>query len=248
MTEPKSIPANEWRYLPEDLLTHIDDFRNAVLIAMDCCNPHGMVSLDPGDMSYWEKQLQTIDRIKSAMEDDTAHLSLMTPVEAETLVANAENKHNEQIEHISKFAVGMAMMNMGMRQIEVSTADLALLINQFDISMEKRTGNGDVLMYTLTHKDEAIEQQRVANGYASDAGQFDNSVVDRLAQLLKQRLAEKRMEGKGGWQDKDGCSADVLRTALQRHLDETGDHLNVIAYAMMLHYRGDPLGLASLDA
>lgn len=241
MTDIKPIPVEEWRYLPQDLLTHIGDWEKGVQAAMDASHTEAAAS-------YWEKQLQVLARIKEATTGNTAYLTEMTPVEAEMLVANAESKSHEQIKHIAKFAVGMAMMNMGMQRLEVSTEDLSTLINQYNLDVSKNSRPGDVLTYTLQHKDAKIEEQRVANGYASDAGKFDTFVIDRMAQLLKQRLAEKRMEGKGGWQDKDDCSADVLRAGLQRHLDETGDHLNAIAYLMMLHYRGDALGLAEMEA
>ncbi|MBB2818971.1 UNVERIFIED_ORG: hypothetical protein GGD59_002216 [Rhizobium esperanzae] len=64
----------------------------------------------------------------------------------------------------------------------------------------------------------------------------DDIAVDRFASAMKAKLAEKRAQGRGGWDDKDDCSSLWLSTLLREHV-EKGDPLDVGNFAMMLHQR-----------
>ncbi|MBY3333725.1 hypothetical protein HFN98_24340 [Rhizobium laguerreae] len=55
---------------------------------------------------------------------------------------------------------------------------------------------------------------------------------------MKAKLAEKRAQGRGGWDDKDDCSDIWLSELLREHV-EKGDPLDVGNFAMMLHQRGE---------
>lgn len=64
----------------------------------------------------------------------------------------------------------------------------------------------------------------------------DSLAVDRFAVAMKAKLAKKRAEGRGGWEDKDDCSQLFLSQLLREHV-EKGDPVDVGNLAMMLHQR-----------
>lgn len=71
----------------------------------------------------------------------------------------------------------------------------------------------------------------------------DDAAVDRFAAAMKSKLAQKRAEGRGGWNDKAQCSQERLSQLLRDHV-EKGDPVDVGNFAMMLHQRGE--GIAPL--
>lgn len=62
----------------------------------------------------------------------------------------------------------------------------------------------------------------------------DDEAVDRFAAAMKEKLARKRREGRGGWQT---ASAEHLSALLINHLDK-GDPVDLGNLAMMLHQNG----------
>lgn len=66
----------------------------------------------------------------------------------------------------------------------------------------------------------------------------DNYAVDQFAMAMKVKLAQKRLEGRGGWDRKDECSQGFLSQLLREHIDK-GDPIDVANFAMMLHQRGE---------
>lgn len=66
----------------------------------------------------------------------------------------------------------------------------------------------------------------------------DDLAVDRFAIAMKEKLAKKRKEGRGGWERKDECSSEFLSQLLREHV-EKGDPVDVGNLAMMLHQRGE---------
>lgn len=71
-----------------------------------------------------------------------------------------------------------------------------------------------------------------------DSPHPDDLAVDRFAAAMKAKLAKKRADGRGGWEDKEDCSALWLSSLLREHV-EKGDPLDVGNLAMMLHQRGE---------
>lgn len=65
----------------------------------------------------------------------------------------------------------------------------------------------------------------------------DDAAVDRLADAMKAKLAQKRHEGRSGWNDPDECSTKDLAEQLRRHVAK-GDPVDVANFAMMLFNRG----------
>lgn len=63
--------------------------------------------------------------------------------------------------------------------------------------------------------------------------------VDGFAAAMKDKLKQKRDEGRGGWEDPNQCSGDSLRAMLAEHVLK-GDPVDVANLAMMLNARGEP--------
>lgn len=64
----------------------------------------------------------------------------------------------------------------------------------------------------------------------------DDLAVDRFAAAMKAKLAKKRDEGRGGWDDPSRCSISYLQTLLHSHVYK-GDMVDVGNFAMMLWNR-----------
>ncbi|MFC0684663.1 hypothetical protein [Novosphingobium clariflavum] len=68
----------------------------------------------------------------------------------------------------------------------------------------------------------------------------DDVAVDLFAAAMKAKLAMKRAEGRGGWQNRDECSAERLSGMLRDHVGK-GDPVDVANFAMMLHQRDEKI-------
>jgi hypothetical protein len=66
----------------------------------------------------------------------------------------------------------------------------------------------------------------------------DDLAVDRFAAAMKAKLAKKRAEGRGGWDDPAQCTGENLSLLLRSHVRK-GDPLDVGNLAMMIHQRGE---------
>lgn len=98
---------------------------------------------------------------------------------------------------------------------------------------------GNPLRVVLSSGDEATIGQRLIDNFASPSPfeqHPDDVAVDRFAAAMKAKLAQKRDEGRSGWDDKDDCSQLFLSQLLREHV-EKGDPLDVGNLAMMLHQR-----------
>lgn len=74
----------------------------------------------------------------------------------------------------------------------------------------------------------------------------DDLAVDKFAAAMKEKLARKRAEGRGGWNDPDQCTAQHLSALLRKHV-EKGDPIDVGNLAMMLHQRGERITVAEVE-
>lgn len=66
----------------------------------------------------------------------------------------------------------------------------------------------------------------------------DDYHVDEFTVAMKDKLALKRGEGRGGWENKEECSTEFLSRLLREHV-EKGDPVDVANFCMMLHQRGE---------
>lgn len=64
----------------------------------------------------------------------------------------------------------------------------------------------------------------------------DDIAVDRFAASMKAKLAKKREEGRGGWDNPDECSIAFLSELLREHVNK-GDPVDVGNLSMMIHQR-----------
>nr|WP_313709065.1 hypothetical protein [Brucella intermedia] len=77
-----------------------------------------------------------------------------------------------------------------------------------------------------------------ARELALEEAHADDVAVDRFAVAMKEKLAKKRAEGRGGWENKDECSAEYLSYLLIQHIWK-GDPVDIANLAMMLQQRGE---------
>ncbi|UVV66554.1 hypothetical protein [Brucella anthropi] len=77
-----------------------------------------------------------------------------------------------------------------------------------------------------------------ARKLALEEAHADDVAVDRFAVAMKEKLAKKRAEGRGGWENKDECSAEYLSYLLIQHIWK-GDPVDIANLAMMLQQRGE---------
>lgn len=68
----------------------------------------------------------------------------------------------------------------------------------------------------------------------------DDLAVDLFAEKMKRKLAIARSKGRGGWDDKDQCSAEYLSRLLREHVDK-GDPVDVANFCMMLSQRDESI-------
>lgn len=94
---------------------------------------------------------------------------------------------------------------------------------------------GDPNISKLTMRQNALEALAILS--KPSAEHPDNSAVDRFARAMKDKLAQKRAEGRGGWEDPDQCSIEFLQYLLSNHV-EKGDPVDVGNLVMMIWNRG----------
>lgn len=85
---------------------------------------------------------------------------------------------------------------------------------------------------------EALATIRAARSQEPEPAHPDDEAVDRFATAMKAKLAKKRSEGRGGWEDKNRCSAEFLNRLLNEHVGK-GDPVDVGNLAMMLWNRDE---------
>lgn len=67
----------------------------------------------------------------------------------------------------------------------------------------------------------------------------DDAAVDRFAATMKAKLAKKRADGYGNWDDPAKCDTHFLADLLLEHIPK-GDPVDIANFCMMLHERGAP--------
>ena len=85
--------------------------------------------------------------------------------------------------------------------------------------------------------DEWNRRAALAHDEQAEPAHADDIAVDRFAAAMKAKLAQKRAEGRGGWDDPEQCSIALLSRLLVEHIDK-GDPVDVGNLAMMIHQRG----------
>jgi len=88
----------------------------------------------------------------------------------------------------------------------------------------------------VRHADDARKMLAAAPATPQAKKHPDEAAVDRFAAAMKSKLAEKRRQGKSGWDD-PRCPTEHLAALLREHVVK-GDPLDVGNFAMMLWCRG----------
>lgn len=99
-------------------------------------------------------------------------------------------------------------------------------------------------IFFLSGKDAAMmrDTARAALRASRHSRHGDDIAVDFFAAAMKAKLAKKRGEGRGGWENKEDCSRVFLSELLREHVDK-GDPVDVANFAMMIHQRGECIPL-----
>ncbi|MGR3481638.1 hypothetical protein [Salipiger marinus] len=92
-------------------------------------------------------------------------------------------------------------------------------------------------------KDAGDKARAALSDDPAPAAHFDDIAVDRFAAAMKTKLAKKRADGRGGWEDKLACSQQFLSDLLRGHANKP-DPVDVGNFAMMLHQRGEEIAPA----
>lgn len=67
----------------------------------------------------------------------------------------------------------------------------------------------------------------------------DDVAVDEFAAAMKAKLAKKREEGRGGWDDPKQCSVEYLELLLSDHYHRDGQHIDCANFHMMIWHRNN---------
>lgn len=70
-----------------------------------------------------------------------------------------------------------------------------------------------------------------------EAAHPDDVAVDEFAAEMKLKLARKRAEGRGGWDDPKQCAVEFLYRLLWNHEKREGQHIDVANLRMMIWHR-----------
>jgi hypothetical protein len=87
----------------------------------------------------------------------------------------------------------------------------------------------------------------MAKAVAPEEQHYDDYAVDCFAKMMKAKLAKKRAEGRGGWQDPDQCSVEYLSTLLHAHVAK-GDPVDVANFCMMIRHYQAPISAPVAEA
>jgi len=97
---------------------------------------------------------------------------------------------------------------------------------------------GDGADYYREMMELAEEVRALTTPGNADTAHTDDAAVDRFADAMKAKLAKKRGEGRGGWEDEQVCPPGMLQQMLVNHL-EKGDPVDIGNFAMMIWNRGE---------
>lgn len=96
--------------------------------------------------------------------------------------------------------------------------------------------SSDGYQFEVTGKDLTTVLEALHLLAKKKAAHPDDIAVESFATAMREKLAKKRSEGRGGWEDPQQCSADELALYLVNHVTK-GDPVDVANLAMMLFHR-----------
>ena len=93
------------------------------------------------------------------------------------------------------------------------------------------------LLAGLRAERDALKKKLISPDPYEDTAHPDDHAVNRFAAVMKGKLAAKRLQGRGGWQEPEVPNGYLSRL-LREHVDK-GDPVDVANLAMMIHQRGE---------
>lgn len=101
---------------------------------------------------------------------------------------------------------------------------------------------GNPLRVVLNNGNEAEIGQKLIDAFASPSpfeGHADDAAVDRFCVAMKAKLAKKRADGAGGWDDPGVCHIDYLVHLLAEQINSRAviDTVDIGNFAMMIFNR-----------
>ena len=84
---------------------------------------------------------------------------------------------------------------------------------------------------------DALKKKLISPDPYEDTAHPDDHAVNRFAAVMKGKLAAKRLQGRGGWQEPEVPNGYLSRM-LREHVDK-GDPVDVANLAMLIHQRGE---------
>jgi hypothetical protein len=91
------------------------------------------------------------------------------------------------------------------------------------------------------------QRMKVALSASAEPIHPDDIAVNVFARVMKSKMAASRNKGRGGWEDKEQCTADWINELLRGHIAK-GDPVDVANFCMMLHQRGERITLGEAQS
>lgn len=145
-------------------------------------------------------------------------------------------------QHFVEFAEKLAALSTEAEPVKTAPA---VAVTEQIIQKLRVTGfRGNPLRVVLSNGTEADISQKLIDSFASPSPfeQHDDDVaVDRFAKAMKAKLAEKRADGAGGWDDPEVCHIDYLAHLLKEQIHSRAalDAIDIGNFAMMIFNRGE---------
>jgi|GEM_PF-1465779 len=209
---------------------------------------------DEGNFLYWEFDHfePVLDSAENPLQgvELTPEFEAVEPVLSDNCQVNIQDigtdilDTNADIKDTPKFKVGDKVYLFGADYIEEITkiigANFYLAGADFDASVSIKE-----ICHATTENYERLQATFPDIEFEQPPTQadIDNEAVDKLAQAMKNKLAEKREQGYHGWET---CKHGDLVQLLINHVDK-GDPIDVANFCAFLFARGEPLTQAVLD-
>lgn len=209
---------------------------------------------DAGSKYYWRANHfePVLDSAENPLQgvELTPEFEAVEPVLSDNCQVNIQDigtdilDTNADIKDTPKFKVGDKVYLFGADYIEEITkiigANFYLAGADFDASVSIKE-----ICHATTENYERLQATFPDIEFEQPPTQadIDNEAVDKLAQAMKNKLAEKREQGYHGWET---CKHGDLVQLLINHVDK-GDPIDVANFCAFLFARGEPLTESILD-
>lgn len=254
------LPRSEW---PENFTPDAENPQCGTWTCPDC-GPRAadaqQVGVDARVAELEAMLTEVTDCLAWLNSDDDGHIMALTDRARAALTSPAKVGVQPAHEQNARFAIDGAI-SLGMQGVKQPDAD-HWLAKYWDIGRQLSAKVPDAVMRALDRMSTPLHDSRLSGLTAElDAANIktirdyvlsgavpakvvgddqhpDDAAVDRFSVAMKAKLAKKRAQGRGGWDDERICSPDDLARMLVDHVRK-GDPVDVGNLAMMLFNRPD---------